>query len=190
MNTPAIAGLSLLLAAGCGAPAEKAGSDAATTTGGNSGGAAAEASALPKPCDLVTVAELNETIKGETMAQKDKSQPDGSVASCDWLGSGASTTNGNIRVETGGQARYDKIKGMTAPTTVMGPLEDLDGIGIAAFAGYHNTSGIGVAQVTFVLGDQIVTVTVGGEESVHDNTSLRSMCKALATKAAERMKQA
>ncbi len=189
MKTPAIVSLALLFSAACGAPAEKSGSDAAASASGAVNSATA-ATALPRPCDLVTVAELNESLAGEVMTQKAKTQPDGSVASCDWLGSGASTTNGNIRVEVGGQARYEIIRGMTAPTTVMGPLEELAGIGTAAFAGYHNMSGIGMAQVTFWSGGHIVTVTVGAEETVHDNTALRSICRALATKAAERMKQA
>jgi hypothetical protein len=143
---------------------------------------------LPNPCDLVTVAELNASLSGEAMTQKDRTQPGGSVALCDWLGSGTSTTNGNIRIESGGQANYEKIKGMTAPATIMGPLEDLSGIGSAAFAGYKSTSGIGLVQVTFLLGDHIVTVTIGAEETVHGKAALRGAGKALATTAAGRLK--
>lgn len=192
MKTSIIVSVAFLFATACGARGDKNGNDsansAAASAATSAGGASAVATTLPKPCDLVTVAELNAGLSGETMTQKDRTQPGGSVASCDWLGSGASTTNGNVRIESGGQAGYEKTKSMTAPVSIMGPLEELTGIGTAAFAAYKSTSGIGMAQVTFLLGDHIVTVIIGAEESVHGAATLRSISKSLATTAAGRMK--
>jgi hypothetical protein len=192
MRTSLIVSVALLIATACGSKGDKSGNDSANSAApsgtARAGGASAVATTLPKPCDLVTVAELNAGLIGEAMTQKDRTQPGGSVASCDWLGSGASSTNGNIRIESGGQAGYEKIKSMTAPASIMGPLEDLAGIGTLAFAGYKSTSGIGMAQVTYLASDRIVTVIVGAEESVHSAATLRSISKSLATTAAGRMK--
>lgn len=186
MKTP-IVGLAVLFLVACGAPSEDASSGPATSAESATPPSAAAAATLPNPCDLVTAAELDATITGEAMTQADKTRPDRSVASCDWLGSGESTTNGNIRIESGGQTAYDRIKALNAPEDMMGPLEDLTGIGTAAFSGYQSMSGVGVAVVSFLRGDFIVTVTVGAEESVHGKSALLGMAKDLATVAAGRM---